>query len=191
MKAVPLLLVGVGICIAFRANVFNIGGEGQIAMGGLAGDGNRARAAGPPQRASSSRSCSSPARSAAAPGARSPAPSRPTWRQRDPEHDHAEPRRGPADELPAGRAAARQDGGRRSAADPADRGSSRRARGSRSCAAAPSCTSACSSRVLAAVAAYVLLWRTSFGFRLRAVGLSRDAATLRGHAGRSGRRRSR
>ena len=37
VKAIPLLLVGVGICIAFRANVFNIGGEGQIAMGGLAG----------------------------------------------------------------------------------------------------------------------------------------------------------
>jgi ABC-type uncharacterized transport system permease subunit len=36
VKAVPLLLVGVGICIAFRANAFNIGGEGQIAMGGLA-----------------------------------------------------------------------------------------------------------------------------------------------------------
>jgi len=37
IQAVPLLLVGVGICIAFRASVFNIGGEGQIAMGGLAG----------------------------------------------------------------------------------------------------------------------------------------------------------
>ena len=37
VKAAPLLLVAVGICIAFRANVFNIGGEGQIAMGGLAG----------------------------------------------------------------------------------------------------------------------------------------------------------
>jgi general nucleoside transport system permease protein len=36
VKAIPLLLVGVGICVAFRANVFNIGGEGQIAMGGLA-----------------------------------------------------------------------------------------------------------------------------------------------------------
>ncbi len=35
-KAIPLLLVGVGICIAFRANVLNIGGEGQIVMGGLA-----------------------------------------------------------------------------------------------------------------------------------------------------------
>ena len=34
--------------------------------------------------------------------------------------------------------------------------------------------------VLAAVAAYVLLWRTSFGFRLRAVGLSREAATYAG-----------
>ncbi len=37
IKAVPILLVGVGICIAFRANVLNIGGEGQIVMGGLAG----------------------------------------------------------------------------------------------------------------------------------------------------------
>jgi simple sugar transport system permease protein len=37
VKAVPLLLVGAGICIAFRANMLNIGGEGQIVMGGLAG----------------------------------------------------------------------------------------------------------------------------------------------------------
>jgi len=37
VKAVPLLLVGIGICISFRANVLNIGGEGQIVMGGLAG----------------------------------------------------------------------------------------------------------------------------------------------------------
>ena len=36
MQAAPLLLVAVGICVAFRANVFNIGGEGQLAMGGLA-----------------------------------------------------------------------------------------------------------------------------------------------------------
>ena len=36
IKSLPLILVGVGICIAFRANVLNIGGEGQIVMGGLA-----------------------------------------------------------------------------------------------------------------------------------------------------------
>jgi simple sugar transport system permease protein len=36
IKAVPLALVGIGICIAFRANVLNIGGEGQLVMGGLA-----------------------------------------------------------------------------------------------------------------------------------------------------------
>jgi ABC-type uncharacterized transport system permease subunit len=35
VKAVPLLLVGLGICIAFRANVINIGGEGQMIMGAL------------------------------------------------------------------------------------------------------------------------------------------------------------
>ena len=35
VKATPLLLVGLGICIAFRANVINIGGEGQIIMGAI------------------------------------------------------------------------------------------------------------------------------------------------------------
>jgi simple sugar transport system permease protein len=37
VQAAPLLLVAVGVCVAFRANVFNIGGEGQLAMGGVAG----------------------------------------------------------------------------------------------------------------------------------------------------------
>jgi general nucleoside transport system permease protein len=36
VKATPLLMVGLGICIAFRANVINIGGEGQIIAGALA-----------------------------------------------------------------------------------------------------------------------------------------------------------
>lgn len=35
VKAVPLLLVGLGICIAFRASVINIGGEGQMIIGAL------------------------------------------------------------------------------------------------------------------------------------------------------------
>ena len=35
IKAMPLLLVGVGICIAFRAGVINIGGEGQIIAGAI------------------------------------------------------------------------------------------------------------------------------------------------------------
>jgi simple sugar transport system permease protein len=33
LKATPLLFVGVGITIAFRANVINIGGEGQMMAG--------------------------------------------------------------------------------------------------------------------------------------------------------------
>jgi simple sugar transport system permease protein len=37
VKATPLLLVGLGICIAFRANVINIGGEGQIIVGAVMG----------------------------------------------------------------------------------------------------------------------------------------------------------
>ena len=35
LKATPLMLVGVGITIAFRANVINIGGEGQMILGGI------------------------------------------------------------------------------------------------------------------------------------------------------------
>jgi simple sugar transport system permease protein len=35
VKAIPLLLVGIGICISFRASVINIGGEGQMIMGAL------------------------------------------------------------------------------------------------------------------------------------------------------------
>lgn len=34
-KAVPLLLVALGVCIAFRASVLNIGVEGQLIVGGL------------------------------------------------------------------------------------------------------------------------------------------------------------
>jgi general nucleoside transport system permease protein len=37
VKATPLLLVGLGICIAFRASVINVGGEGQIILGSIAG----------------------------------------------------------------------------------------------------------------------------------------------------------
>jgi simple sugar transport system permease protein len=37
VKAVPLLLVGLGICISFRANVINIGGEGQMIVGAILG----------------------------------------------------------------------------------------------------------------------------------------------------------
>ncbi len=36
VKATPLLFVGIGICIAYRGGVINIGGEGQIVVGSLA-----------------------------------------------------------------------------------------------------------------------------------------------------------
>jgi general nucleoside transport system permease protein len=36
VKATPLLLVGLGICICFRASVINIGAEGQIILGAVA-----------------------------------------------------------------------------------------------------------------------------------------------------------
>lgn len=37
VKATPLLFVGIGICVAFRGGVINIGGEGQMIIGALAG----------------------------------------------------------------------------------------------------------------------------------------------------------
>lgn len=36
-KAIPLMLVASGICVAFRASVINIGGEGQIVIGAITG----------------------------------------------------------------------------------------------------------------------------------------------------------
>lgn len=36
VRAVPLAIVGVGLAIAFRAGVFNIGGEGQLLLGAVA-----------------------------------------------------------------------------------------------------------------------------------------------------------
>lgn len=37
VKATPLLFIGLGICIAFRGGVTNVGGEGQMVMGALSG----------------------------------------------------------------------------------------------------------------------------------------------------------
>lgn len=36
VRAVPLILLGVGLSVAFRAGAFNIGGEGQLLLGGVA-----------------------------------------------------------------------------------------------------------------------------------------------------------
>ena len=35
VKATPYLMVGLGICISFRGNVMNIGGEGQMIIGAI------------------------------------------------------------------------------------------------------------------------------------------------------------
>ena len=39
VKAAPLIMIAVGLAIGFRANVWNIGAEGQFIIGGLAGSG--------------------------------------------------------------------------------------------------------------------------------------------------------
>jgi simple sugar transport system permease protein len=37
VKATPLTIIGAGLAFAYRANVWNIGAEGQLAMGAIAG----------------------------------------------------------------------------------------------------------------------------------------------------------
>jgi general nucleoside transport system permease protein len=39
LKATPLILCGLGLAIAYRANVWNIGAEGQLVLGAIAGSG--------------------------------------------------------------------------------------------------------------------------------------------------------
>jgi simple sugar transport system permease protein len=39
IKATPLVLIGVGLAVGFRANVWNIGAEGQLTLGAIAGGG--------------------------------------------------------------------------------------------------------------------------------------------------------
>jgi general nucleoside transport system permease protein len=39
LKAAPLVMIAVGLAVGFKANVWNIGAEGQYVMGGLAGTG--------------------------------------------------------------------------------------------------------------------------------------------------------
>src|SRR5215213_9019438 len=39
VKAAPLITIAVGLAIGFRANVWNIGAEGQLTMGAIAGGG--------------------------------------------------------------------------------------------------------------------------------------------------------
>ena len=39
VKATPLVLIGVGLAIGFKANVWNIGAEGQFTMGAVFGGG--------------------------------------------------------------------------------------------------------------------------------------------------------
>ncbi len=39
IKASPLILIGVGLSIGFRANIWNIGAEGQLTMGAVFGGG--------------------------------------------------------------------------------------------------------------------------------------------------------
>lgn len=39
VRAAPLIMIGVGLALCYRANVWNIGGDGQFTMGALAGGG--------------------------------------------------------------------------------------------------------------------------------------------------------
>jgi simple sugar transport system permease protein len=47
-KSTPYILIGVGVALCFRAGIINIGGEGQVAVGGLAASWVALNAGGPP-----------------------------------------------------------------------------------------------------------------------------------------------
>jgi general nucleoside transport system permease protein len=44
VKATPLLLMGLGLCLSYRANVWNVGAEGQFILGAICGGGVALRA---------------------------------------------------------------------------------------------------------------------------------------------------
>ncbi len=179
-KATPLLLVGLGICIAFRASVINIGAEGQIILGALGATafslafrtlpgwllipltmlvGFRVR-------------CVLGFHSWCVEGA--------LWRQRNSQHGDVECR-GPANSH-------------RYAARPVD-GYGRRHGGHVSSAVRTVCPRRCGCRslvpqtllhtgaivaVILAFVVYIFLWRTTIGYRIRAVGLNPDASRYAG-----------
>ena len=92
-RAAPLICAGLGVTLAFRAGLFNIGAQGQLIIGALVA-GVRRLHLGPAARACTCWSRSSPACSAARSGAASPACSRRDRRARGDHHDHAQlPRR--------------------------------------------------------------------------------------------------
>ena len=69
VKATPLALVALGLAVCFRANVWNIGAEGQFIMGAIAATWVAMRAhAGQPRRADRCRRSRWPAWRAARPG---------------------------------------------------------------------------------------------------------------------------
>ena len=77
LKATPLMLIAVGLAVGFRANVWNIGAEGQFLTGAVGGHRHRARLQGDARRRCCSRRWSSPAPWAARCGRRSRRCSRP------------------------------------------------------------------------------------------------------------------
>ena len=48
-RLMPLLLIGLGVILSFRAGVFNVGGEGQLYLGAVGRDGRCARLPGLPR----------------------------------------------------------------------------------------------------------------------------------------------
>ena len=121
VRATPLLLVGAGISISFRASVINIGGEGPDRGRRTALDDRRAEPSRRPPAAPDS------AGDAGRRGRRrhlGRSPGRAEGLrvgQRDPEHDHAQHRRRAVPELHAARPADRPEGDRSGHADSPDR----------------------------------------------------------------------
>ena len=103
VRAMPLLLVGTGICIAFRASVINIGGEGQIVAGALLSTITRVGRARPPSRSDHPSRDARRGRRRRDLGSYTGRAQGLPRRQRDPLHHHVEHRGHPGDELSSAR----------------------------------------------------------------------------------------
>ena len=177
VSATALLFPALGIALAFRAGLFNIGAEGQLVLGGLAAGvagTSRRRAAG--RRASPSRSW--PARSPAAlwGGIAGVSLQSALRRERSDRDADAQRRRGAARDVCGQRAAALR--GRQRRRDAAAR---RRPRGCRRSCPTRASRSRSSSRSLVALALRFVFDRTVFGFELRAAGEAPGSGAARRH----------
>ena len=178
LKAAPLILCGVGLALCFRANVWNIGAEGQLIAGAIAGGGVALLATPGARRLVRDRAACR-RRGWHGLGRNRGVAARSLQRQRDPRDADARVRRATAACLCGARAVARC-GGLRLPADRDVRIGRAHARG----AAGTRLHIGLPLALVVAALAWGLLQRTTVGLQLRVHGVAPRAARYAGFSGR-------